>query len=165
MNWEIINKESRKLTNILKKLKLTISTAESCTGGMVASAILHNPGSSQIFNKGFITYSNNSKVTELLVNQLIIDKHGSVSKECSLAMIDGLFQRTDADIGISITGIAGPDGGSIDKPLGLVWISHGNKIKQNQIKFIFKGDRLSVRLNTTYNALKCINEFLKSSYL
>ena len=165
MNWEIINNESRELTNILSKLKLTISTAESCTGGLIASAIIHNPGSSKIFNKGFITYSNNSKAKELFVNQLILDRYGSVSKECSLAMIKGLFRRTDADIGISITGIAGPGGGTIDKPLGLVWISYGNKTKINQIKFIFEGNRLKVRLNTAYNALKCINKFLKTSYL
>ena len=165
MNWEIINSESRKLTNNLRKLKLTISTAESCTGGMIASAIVHNSGSSEIFNKGFITYSNKSKVKELMVKQLILDKYGAVSKECSLAMVNGLFRRTDAEIGISITGIAGPTGGTIDKPAGLVWISYGNKTKLNPIKFIFEGDRLKVRLNTTYNALKCTNEFLKISYL
>ena len=80
-------------------------------------------------------------------------------------MVNGLFRRTDADIGISITGIAGPTGGTIDKPAGLVWISYGNKTKLNPMKFIFEGDRLKVRLNTTYNALKCANEFLKISYL
>ena len=165
MNWDLINKESKKLTNSLKKIHLTISTAESCTGGMVASSIIHNPGSSVIFKKGYITYSNQSKISELYVEEDIIREFGSVSKECSIRMINGLFTKTNTDLGISITGIAGPKGDTNNKPVGLVWISYGNILKKISIRFVFEGNRLMVRLKTTYNALKLTNDFVKKYHL
>ena len=165
MNWDKINKESKKLLISTTKLSLTISTAESCTGGMLASAIIHNPGSSNVFNKGYITYSNQSKILELEVDPNILEEFGSVSKECSLLMAKGLLKKGTPNIILATTGIAGPSGFSDKKPLGLVWICYGNKEKQISKKFIFKGNRLKIRLLTTYQALKLTNDFIKRYYL
>ena len=165
MNWDKINEESKKLLISTKKLKLTISTAESCTGGMIASAIIHNPGSSNVFNKGYITYSNQSKILELGVDPSLLKEFGAVSEKCSIMMAKGLLKKGSPNIVLATTGIAGPGGFSESKPLGLVWICYGNKEKQVSKKFIFKGNRLNIRLLTTYKALKLTNDFIKQYYL
>ena len=165
MNWNKINKESEKLFFYMTKLGLTISTAESCTGGMLASSIVHNPGSSNIFHKGYITYSNQSKILELDVNPNILNNFGSVSKKCCLMMAKGLLKKANPNLVLAITGIAGPGGSSHEKPVGLVWICYGDKNKQISNKFIFEGNRLDIRLKTTFQALKLTNEFIKKYYL
>ena len=129
------------MKNLVKKLiqkKLKISFAESCTGGMVSSAITSISGASKVFNIGLITYSNQAKIKFLKVNKNIIEKYGAVSHECCFAMVKNLSKISKANINVFITGIAGPKGGTKQKPLGLVFIGikKGNKIviKKNLFK-------------------------------
>ena len=137
---------AKNVVNKLKKKKLKISFAESCTGGMLASTITSISGSSKVFNLGLIIYSNKAKISILKVPKKIISKYGSVSKECCLSMVKNLSKISKANISISITGIAGPNGGTKFKPIGLVYIGlkKGNKIiiKEN----IFKNkNRISIQ--------------------
>ena len=121
------------MSSLVKKLtkkKLKISFAESCTGGMLASSITSIDGASKVFNLGFITYSNQAKINILKVSKNIIKKYGAVSAECCKAMVVNLSKISKANINVSITGIAGPNGGTKKKPVGLVYIGlkKGNKI-------------------------------------
>ena len=128
----------KSLIKLLIKKKLKISFAESCTGGLLASSITSISGASKVFNLGLVTYSNQSKIKILKVNRNIIKKYGAVSHECCYAMVKNLSKISKANINISITGIAGPKGGTKQKPVGLVYIGvkKGNKISIN--KFLFK---------------------------
>ena len=132
------------LIKILIKKKLKISFAESCTGGLLASTITSISGASKIFNLGLVTYSNQAKIKVLKINKNIIRKHGAVSRECCLAMVHNLSKISKANINVSITGIAGPKGGTKQKPVGLVYIGvkKGNKIIIN--KYFFKSKKRSV---------------------
>jgi len=137
---------AKNVVNKLKKKKLKISFAESCTGGMLASTITSISGSSKVFNLGLIIYSNKAKINILKVPKKIISKYGAVSRECCLSMVKNLSKISKANISISITGIAGPNGGTKFKPIGLVYIGlkKGNKIiiKEN----IFKNkNRISIQ--------------------
>ena len=121
------------MKNIVKKLikkKLKISFAESCTGGMLAASITSISGASKIFNIGLITYSNQAKIDILKVNKNVIKKYGAVSAECCEAMVKNLARISKAQINVSVTGIAGPNGGTKEKPVGLVYIGvkRSNKI-------------------------------------
>ncbi|MGL5053985.1 MAG: CinA family nicotinamide mononucleotide deamidase-related protein [Cetobacterium sp.] len=142
-------KIEEKVINILKKKKYTLSVAESCTGGMLSSTIISLPGVSEIFKEGLVTYSNESKINQLKVNEDIIKRYGAVSKEVAERMVAGL----KTDIGISTTGIAGPSGGTESKPIGLVYI--GIKVKEKIIsfKFNFIGDREKIRKKTVLHSL------------
>ena len=113
---------SKKIIFTLKKKKLKISVAESCTGGLLSSSITSISGASKIFNLGLITYSNQAKIKILKVNKKIIKKYGAVSHECCSAMVKNLSKISKANINVSITGIAGPKGGTKQKPVGLVYI-------------------------------------------
>ena len=126
------------LVNKLQKKKLKISFAESCTGGMLATAITSISGASKIFNLGLITYSNDAKINILRVNKKIIQKYGAVSPECCEAMVKNLSKISKADVNISITGIAGPKGGTKTKPVGLVYIGIKKSNKLIITKNIFK---------------------------
>ena len=119
---------SKKITNKLIKKKLTISVAESCTGGMLSSAITSVSGSSKVFNLGFVVYSNKSKINVLHISKKIIKKYGAVSKQVCLLMVKNLSKISKTNISISITGIAGPKGGTNKKPVGLVYVG----IKKDQ---------------------------------
>ena len=134
----------KSLIRILAKKKLKISFAESCTGGMVASTITSNSGASKIFNLGLVTYSNQAKISVLKVNKNIIKKYGAVSHECCYEMVKNLSKISKANINISITGIAGPKGGTKKKPVGLVYIGikKSNKIQVN--KYFFKSKKRSL---------------------
>ena len=159
--WNQINNQSK---NLLKKCilkNITISTVESCTGGMLASSIVHNSGSSKIFEQGLITYSNLAKNKELKISIEIIKKYGAVSDIVAEKMLKGILNKTKSSIGVSITGIAGPGGGTEDKPVGLVWVSVGNNIKWKTTKLLLTGNRLDIRLKTTLKALQLVNDFLK----
>ena len=148
----------KKLTN--KKLK--ISLAESCTGGLLASSITSISGASKIFNLGLITYSNQAKIKYLKINKNIIRKYGAVSHECCLAMVNNLSKISKANINVSITGIAGPKGGTKKKPVGLVYIGvkKGNKIQINRC--LFKGKkRSSIQKATVKKALNLILRITK----
>tara|TARA_E500000178_G_C16901233_1_gene698181 strand:+ start:128 stop:616 length:489 start_codon:yes stop_codon:yes gene_type:complete len=162
MIWKEININSKKLVNNLKRLSFTISTAESCTGGLISSSIVNNSGASEVFEKSFITYSNESKIDILKINSHIIKTYGAVSKETAYSMSLNLINNFQSDIGIGITGIAGPKGGSKNKPVGLVWIGFGDRNKIITKKFLFKGNRLDIRLQATLESLKSLNLFLKN---
>ena len=145
------------LIRLLTKKKFKISFVESCTGGLLASAITSFSGASKIFDLGLVTYSNQSKFKILKVNKNIIKKYGAVSHECCLAMVNSLSKISKANINVSITGIAGPNGGTKQKPVGLVYIGvkKGNKIQV--IKSLFKGKkRSSIRRATVKKALHLV---------
>ena len=152
---------ANKLVKRLIQKKLKVSFAESCTGGMLSSTITSISGSSKVFNLGLITYSNKIKVDILKVPKDIITKHGAVSRECCLSMVKNLSKISKADILLSITGIAGPTGGTKFKPVGLVYIGikKGNKIiiREN----LFKGkSRISIQKAAVITSLKIINKII-----
>ena len=129
------------MNSIVKKLnkkKLKISFAESCTGGMLASKITSISGASKVFGLGLVTYSNQAKISILKVNKRIIKKYGAVSPQCCEAMVKNLAKISKAQINVSVTGIAGPNGGTKTKPVGLVYIGVKNKNKILITKNIFK---------------------------
>ena len=150
------------MKSLVKKLtlkKLKISFVESCTGGLLASSITSVSGASKIFNLGLVTYSNQAKIKFLKVNKNIIKKYGAVSHECCLAMVNSLSKISKANINVSITGIAGPKGGTIKKPVGLVYIGvkKGNKIQIN--KCLFKAKKRSLIQKATVE--KALNLILR----
>ena len=152
----------KSLIRILTKKKLKISFAESCTGGLLASTITSISGASKIFNLGFVTYSNQAKIKILRINKNIIRKYGAVSHECCVAMVKNLSRISKANINVSITGIAGPKGGSKKKPVGLVYIGvkKDNKILIN--KFLFKSKkRSSIQKATVKKAVDLIIRIAK----
>ena len=147
----------KSLIKLLIKKKIKISFAESCTGGLLASKITSINGASKVFNLGLITYSNQSKIEVVKVNKNIIKKYGAVSYECCKSMVNNLAKISKANINISITGIAGPKGGTKQKPVGLVYIGikKGNKIKVNE--YLFKSQkRSSIQRATVKKALDLI---------
>ena len=152
---------SLRIVKLLTKKKLTLSFAESCTGGLLASSITSISGSSKVFNMGLVTYSNNAKVKLLKVPKKTITKYGAVSYETCLSMVKNLSKISKANISISITGVAGPNGGTKAKPVGLVYIGlkKGGKIivKKNLFK---SKKRISIQKATVKQALKMILNIL-----
>ena len=152
------------MNSLIKKLnkkKLKISFAESCTGGLLANTITSISGASKVFNMGFITYSNQAKIKILKISKNIIIKYGAVSPECCKAMVINLSKISKANINVSITGIAGPNGGTKKKPVGLVYIGikKGNKIMI--IKNLFKSKkRKSIQRSTVKRAIKAVNSLI-----
>ena len=145
------------LVKLLIRKKIKISIVESCTGGLLASAITSKSGASKIFNLGLITYSNQAKIKILRVNKNIIKRFGAVSYECCHAMVNNLSRISKTNINVSITGIAGPRGGTKKKPVGLVYIGlkKGNKIQI--IKCLFKSKkRSSIQKATVKKALNLV---------
>lgn len=143
------------LASLLKKSHWQLVTAESCTGGLIASSLTEIPGSSVWFERGFITYSNLSKQEMLGVPTELIAKFGAVSKEVAAAMATGALEHSKAQVAVAVTGIAGPDGGSPEKPVGTVcfaWVSH--KTPARTLKKCFPGTRQEIRLAACYEALK-----------
>ncbi len=157
-----MKKLSKKVINLLSKKKLKISFAESCTGGLLSSSITSINGSSKIFTLGLVTYSNQSKINILKVPKKIITKHGAVSYETCSAMVKNLNKISKTDISVSVTGIAGPKGGSKQKPVGLVYIGikKGNKIliKKNYFK---SNKRNIIQKSTVSKALNLVLSFAK----
>ena len=149
------------LVKKLTKKKLKISFAESCTGGMLASSITSVSGASKIFGLGLITYSDQAKIKLLGVNKNIIKKYGAVSYECCLAMVNNLSKISMANINVSVTGIAGPNGATKHKPVGLVYIGvkKGNKtlIKKN---FFKSKKRKLVQKNTVKKVFELVNSLI-----
>jgi nicotinamide-nucleotide amidase len=134
----------------------TLAVAESCTGGLVGALITEVPGSSRYFTYGWVTYSNQAKVRELEVPPEMIDTYGAVSEPVVRAMAQGARRRADADYAISVTGIAGPGGGSEQKPVGLVYIAVDGGESVNISHFVFSSDRSSVRLRAAQTALNLL---------
>ena len=148
---------ANKLVKKLIQRKHKISFAESCTGGMLSSTITSVSGSSKVFNLGLITYSNKAKIDILKVPKKIISKYGAVSSECCLSMVKNLSKISKANISVSITGIAGPNGGSKKKPIGLVYIGIKNGNNTSIQKNLFKRkDRISIQKATTIKVLKIL---------
>ena len=148
---------SLKIVKLLSKKKLTVSFAESCTGGLLASSITSVSGSSKVFNMGLVTYSNNAKIKLLKVTKKTISKYGAVSYETCLAMVKNLSKISKSNISISITGIAGPNGGTKEKPVGLVYIGLKKGSKTIIKKNLFKNKkRVSIQKSTVTQALKMI---------
>ena len=145
------------LIKLLIKKRLKISFAESCTGGLLASYITSISGASKVFNLGLITYSNQAKIKVLKVNKNIIRKYGAVSYQCCLEMVKNLSKISKANINVSITGIAGPRGGTKKKPVGLVYIGikRGSKIQVNKCVFKAK-NRSSIQKATVKKALNLV---------
>ena len=145
----------------LRKKRLKIAFAESCTGGMLAAAVTSISGASKVFGLGLITYSNQAKISVLKVNKNIIQKYGAVSPECCEAMVKNLTKISKAQINVSITGIAGPNGGTMKKPVGLVYIGVKKNNKLLITKNIFKKkSRKSIQKATVNRALDIINSVI-----
>ena len=145
----------------LRSLGLKLAVAESCTGGMLGERITSIPGSSDVFQGGVIAYHNDVKVSELGVKPEDIERHGAVSEQVALQMASGVRDRLGADVGVSVTGIAGPGGGTPDKPVGLVWISvNGSKAKAR--RFHVGGDRAEIRQRAAQAALEMVRRSLSN---
>ena len=155
---------NKKIVSLLKRKKIKISFAESCTGGLLSSAITSVSGSSKVFKMGLITYSNQAKTSLLKVPQKIIKKYGAVSVQCCLAMVNNLSKISKSKVCISITGIAGPRGGSKQKPVGLVYI--GIRIKKkvfvNKCNFKNKG-RAYIQKQTVKKSLNLLSKLINSN--
>ena len=152
------------MKSLIKKLidkKISISVAESCTGGLLSSKITSTSGASAIFNMGLITYSNNAKIKILKVNKIIIKKFGSVSYQCCEQMVKNLSDISNSKINVSITGIAGPKGGTKKKPVGLVYIGlkFGNKLMIKEKKFKSK-NRKEIQKLTVNEVFKMITKII-----
>ena len=144
----------RLVANLMLKNKITLATAESCTGGLVAAACTDLPGSSQWFERGFVTYSNAAKTELLGVDAALIERDGAVSESVAMAMVQGAIKHRRAEVAVAVTGIAGPDGGSAKKPVGTVWIAWSVLGKTTAKCHHFAGDRAAVREQTVLLALQ-----------
>jgi len=153
---------NQRIVAILKKKKLKISFAESCTGGLISSAITSVIGSSKVFTMGLVTYSNQAKTTVLKIPRNIIKKYGAVSIQCCIAMANNLGKISKSNICVSITGIAGPSGGSSQKPVGLVYIGIkvGKKIIVTKCNFKNRG-RLFIQKQTVKKTLNLLIKLIK----
>lgn len=142
------------LVEWLKGKELSVTTAESCTGGLLAGKILDVSGASAVYNEGYITYSNESKSKLIGVEESTLEKYGAVSKETAMEMAVGAALKANADMAIVTTGIAGPGGGSEDKPVGLVFIAVYLSGEVVYGKYLFEGDRASVRNQAVKSAIE-----------
>jgi len=157
-----MKKLSQKLVKLLSKKKLKVSFAESCTGGLLSSTITSISGSSKVFTLGLVTYSNQSKINTLKIPKKIIMKHGAVSYETCLSMVKNLNKISKTNISVSITGVAGPKGGTKQKPVGLVFIGIKKGNKTLIKKHLFKNKkRVSIQKSTVNKALNLILSFAK----
>jgi len=157
-----MKKKILQIIKLLKRKKLKISIAESCTGGMLSSLITSISGVSKVFTMGLVTYSNQAKTNILKVPKKIIQIHGAVSIQCCLSMVNNLQRISKTNIAVSITGIAGPKGGTKEKPVGLVFIGikKANKIKVNRFLFKNRG-RTYIQRATVKKSLELILNFIK----
>ena len=153
---------NQKIVSLLKRKKLKFAVAESCTGGMLSNTITSVSGSSKVFTLGLVTYSNQAKTSILKVQKKIISKYGAVSVQCCLAMVNNLSKISKAKSCVSITGIAGPKGGSKQKPVGLVYIGIrvGKKVVINKCNFRNKG-RLFIQKKTVKKTLNLLLKLIK----
>ena len=160
--WEKINKQSEILFHNCLEKNLTVTTAESCTGGMIASSIVSISGSSAIFKSSVVTYSNDMKSKILNIPLKLINENGAVSKIIAYTMAYNVLDLMNSDLSIAVTGIAGPSGGSKNKPVGLVYIGIGTKQNIVTKRYLFKGNRLKIRQETTLESLKLSNKIIEN---
>ena len=153
---------NKKIISLIKRKRMSLSIAESCTGGMLSSSITSVNGSSKIFTMGLVTYSNQAKISILKVPQKIIKKYGAVSIQCCLSMVNNLSKISKSKVCVSITGIAGPKGGSKQKPVGLVYIGIrvGKKVIVNKCNFKNKG-RIFIQKQTVKKTLNLLAQLIK----
>ncbi len=161
------NSDTTSLVSTLAELAMSkqrvLATAESCTGGLIAAAFTEVSGSSVWFDRGFVTYSNNAKQQMLGVAGEILSTHGAVSEETVLAMAAGAVASSDANIAVSVSGVAGPTGGSDAKPVGTVWIAcAGDGFASVAQHHLFSGDRQSVRRETVYHSVRLLIACIES---
>ena len=156
------------LIKLSSKDNFNISVAESCTGGLLSSSIIEQSGASTIFNSGFVTYSNTAKVKLLNIDKKLITTYGAVSKETSVAMAKGLYKKTKSNIIVSITGVAGPNGGTMSNPVGTVYFTFGIKETNKNIIYITNKmnfnlkNRLKIQKKSVSYALSQFIEIIKS---
>jgi competence/damage-inducible protein CinA C-terminal domain len=153
---------NKKVVSILKKKKVKLAIAESCTGGMLSSAITSVSGSSKVFTMGLVTYSNKSKNLLLKIPNIIIKNYGAVSSQCCSYMVNNLSKISKTNLAVSITGVAGPGGGTNLKPVGLVYIGIKNKDKIKIYRYLFKKKKRSqIQKSTVKKALQLILDIFK----
>ncbi len=155
---------NKKVVSLLKRKKITLAIAESCTGGLLSGSITSVSGASKVFSLGLVTYSNQAKISILKVPKKIIQKYGAVSVQCCLSMVNNLSKISKSKVCISITGIAGPRGGSKQKPVGLVYIGIrvGKKVIVNKCNFKNKG-RAHIQKQTVKKSLNLLLKFISIS--
>ncbi len=156
---ETILRQAAAALAALRQRGLRAATAESCTGGLIAAALTHVPGSSDVVDRGFVTYSNAAKTEMLGVPAALIEAHGAVSAPVAAAMADGALVRSLADVTVAVTGVAGPGGGSADKPVGTVWFGCARRGEAARTeRRVFPGDRTAVRAATVAFALTLLDQ-------
>jgi PncC family amidohydrolase len=153
-------KKEEEVGQALARRRLTLAVAESCTGGLIASRITDVPGASDYFLAGFVTYANSAKETILAVSPEIIAKKGAVSEEAAQAMAQGARKAAQSDLGLAVTGIAGPGGATQEKPVGLVYIALAAQEGAWVRRFQFHGDRLRIKEQSAEGALGFLAEYL-----
>lgn len=151
----------KKVSEILKLTKKTLCIAESCTGGLIANRLTNIPGSSQFLQAAIVAYSNDAKIKILKTDSALICKHGAVSEEVAMTLAQNAQKLFNTDFGLGVTGIAGPDGGSRAKPVGLVFIAAATKDETLCLKCQFQGTRQSIKKQAADQALKLLLEFLE----
>ena len=157
-----LRKKSELLLEECRVASKTLVTAESCTGGLVSACLTEIPGSSDVFTHGFVTYSNKSKIETLNVSESLIERAGAVSEEVSVAMALGALARTPADLAVAVTGVAGPGGGTLEKPVGLVHFAVvGRNTTTSHQKIIIPGERSVVRMTSVSIALDMLLESIR----
>ena len=149
--------------DLCRERGLTLGTAESCTGGMVAERLTSIPGSSEVFLGAVVAYADEVKTRELGVPREVLERHGAVSAETAAAMATGVRERLGADVAVAVTGIAGPGGGSDEKPVGLVFLHAEGPDGSRSRDFVFPGDRTSIRRRATVTALHLLRRLLEQS--
>nr|WP_298414869.1 CinA family protein [uncultured Halomonas sp.] len=152
---------SERLGDACRRQSAKVTTAESCTGGGVAAAITDIAGSSAYFETGYVTYANASKARLLKVSESLLEGYGAVSQETVEAMVEGACLESGADVGVAVSGIAGPDGGSDDKPVGTVWFAWGDASRQESTRHVFEGNRANVRQQAVQVALEGLIHWLE----
>lgn len=156
---------AQQIGNLFAKNQLILATAESCTGGWVSTVLTSVPGSSNWFDCGFVTYSNQAKHTMLNVSMETLNTYGAVSEETAEAMAKGVIQASPADFSLSVTGIAGPDGGSLEKPVGLVWFSLASKCYNSRnLCCNFSGDREAIRKQSVEYILQELLVYVRDNF-
>jgi len=156
-----LTSHAEKILNKAKEKAIKVTTAESCTGGLLSALLTEIAGSSLVFERGFVTYSNESKNELIGVKKETLEKFGAVSSQTVEEMALGALKHSKTDLAISITGIAGPDGGTSEKPVGLVYIGTATKLEVKSRKFNFSGDRDEIREATIYSALKILESAIQ----
>ena len=154
--------EAAALLAMLRARGVMLATAESCTGGLIAGALTHVPGSSDVVDRGFVTYSNAAKTEMLDVPPALIAAEGAVSEPVAAAMAEGAIRRSRADVAVSVTGVAGPGGGSAGKPVGLVWFGCARRgMPAVTMQMVFPGDRAAVRAQTVDAAFALVRRVIE----